>query len=160
MSKPEPKKRQLHFNDFDEMMVEVRSLNENGYVSHGNWTLAQACGHLTMWMGFPIEGFPKQPLLMRMIFGVMKYTIAPGMKRKILANGFKGGMPTAPETVPKPDAITDQQAVEQLQQMVDRAKAHTGELFPSPLFGPQDMEMYTKVNLLHAEHHLGYLEPK
>jgi len=160
MAKPEPQKRQLSFKSMDEMLAEVRSLLEKGYTSNGNWTLAQVCGHLSDWMRFPLDGFPKPPLPLRMIFWVMKKTIAPGMKRKILAEGFKSGMPTAPETVPKPDAMTDQQAVELLQQTVDRTQAYQGELIPSPLFGPMDRETLQKVGLLHAEHHLGYLEPK
>lgn len=159
MAKPEPKKRDLSFDDFDAMIGEVQSLLNSGYVSHGNWTLAQACGHVSDWMRFPMDGFPTAPLPMRAIFWVMKKTIGPGMKRKIMAEGFKGGMPTAPETVPKSDAMTDSQAVAQLQETVDRVKSFSGELIPSPLFGPMDHETHVKVSLLHAAHHLGYLEP-
>ena len=97
---------------------------------------------------------------MRPIFWLMKYTIAPGMKRKILIEGFSGGMPTDPKTVPKPDAMTDQQAIEELQKIVDRVKSHTGELHASPLFGQTDKQMHETVSKLHAEHHLGYFEPK
>ena len=160
MAKPEPKKRQLKFDSLDEMMSEVRSLKENGYVSNGNWTLGQTCGHVANWMTYPLDGFPVPPLPIRAIFWVMKKTVVPGMKRKILAEGFTGGMMTAPESVPKPDELTDQQGVEQLQKIVDRVKEFGGELIPSPLFGPMDKEMHVRVTLLHAEHHLGYLELK
>lgn len=160
MAKPEPKKRPLSFNSFEEMMADVHSLIEHGYVSNGNWTLAQTCGHLSDWMRFPLDGFPVPPLPMRIIFWVMKKTVGPGMKRKILAEGFKGGMPTAPETVPQPDAMTDQQAAKLLQETIDRVQAYNGELHPSPFFGPIDHETHVKVSLLHANHHLGYLEPK
>lgn len=160
MAKPEPNKRTLSFHGFEEMMAEVRLLLEQGYQSNGNWTLAQACGHLADWMRFPMDGFPKPLLPMRMLFWVMKVTIGPGMKRKILAEGFTGGMPTAPETVPEPDAMTDPQAVELLQQTVDRLMAYDGAFLPSPLFGPMDKATVIQVSLLHAEHHLGYLESK
>lgn len=160
MPKPEPKKRQLKFNDFDEMMAEVNMLLEHGYVSQRNWNLSQACGHLSDWIRFPMDGFPVPPLPIKVIMWLMKVTVAPSMARKILANGFSGGMMTAPETVPAPDAATDSEAVKQLQSVVDRAKTFDGELHPSPLFGPTNREKYVKVNLLHAEHHLGYLEPK
>lgn len=158
MTKIEPKKRQLSFANFDEMMAEIRSLDKNGYRSNGKWTLAQTCGHLSDWMRFPMDGFPVPPLPMRMIFWAMKVTVGPGMKRKILAGGFKGGMPTAPETVPQPGAMTDQQGIELLQKTIDRLNAFDGELLPSPLFGPMDKETLIKVSLLHAAHHLGYLE--
>ncbi len=160
MAKPEPDKRSLAFANFEEMMAEVHLLLEGGYRSNGNWSLAQACIHIADWMRFPIDGFPKPPLPMRMLFWVMKMTVGPGMKRKILAEGFTGGMPTAPETVPEPDSLTDSEAVELLQQTVDRLAAHDGDFLPSPLFGSMDEETLTKVSLLHAAHHLGYLEPK
>jgi hypothetical protein len=160
MSKPDEKKRQLKFNDFDEMMAEVRSLQEKGYISNGNWNLSQACGHISDWMRFPLDGFPVPPLPIKAIMWMMKVTVGPGMRRKILSNGFTGGMMTAPETVPKPDAATDQEAADKLQTVIDRVKNFEGELQPSPLFGPMDHETHVKVSLLHAEHHLGYLEPK
>ncbi len=160
MVKSEPKKRQLKFNTLDEMMADVRSLNEHGYLSHGNWTLGQACGHLANWMRYPLDGYPVAPLPIRMIFWVMKKTVVPGMKRKILAEGFKGGMMTAPESVPAQDELTDQQGVDQLQNVVDRLNAFQGELIPSPLFGEVAKPMQIQISLLHAEHHLGYLEPR
>lgn len=158
--KNEPNKRQLKFNDFDALIHEVHFLNEVGYESNGKWTLAQCCGHLADWMRFPIDGFPTPPFFMRPIFWLMKVSMGDRMKENILANGFKGGMPTAPETVPEPDEMTDQQAIDLLQNTINRVNAHQGELLPSPLFGPMDKETLLKVTLLHAEHHLGYLEPR
>ena len=69
-------------------------------------------------------------------------------------------MPTAPETVPKPDEMTDGPGADKLQETVRRVVSYDGELNPSPFFGPMDKEMLIKVSLLHAEHHLGSLEPK
>ena len=160
MAKPEPKKRKQKYADLDAMMSDVRSLLETGYTSHGNWNLGQSAYHVGEWMRFPMDGFPKPPLLIGAMMWVMKYTVAPGMKRKIFAEGFSGGMPTAPETVSQPDSVSDAEAVEQLQKIVDRLSAFEGELIPSPLFGKMDIEMATKVALLHGEHHFGYLEPK
>ncbi len=160
MAKTEPAKRELSFGSFDDVMAEIGSLQANGYISNGNWDLSQCCGHLAEWIRYPVDGFPKPPLPIRMIFWVMKKTVGPGMKRKILAEGFKGGLPTAPDSVPAADAQTDEEAVRHLQATIERVTSHNGPLNPSPLFGPMDMEMLVKVSLLHAEHHLGYLEPK
>ncbi|MFK7766266.1 MAG: DUF1569 domain-containing protein [Mariniblastus sp.] len=159
MSKPEPKKRPLKFDNFDAMMSEVDSLMKNGYNSNGNWTLGQTCGHVALWMQYPIDGFPKPPIFIRMIFSVMRYTVGPGMKKRILRDGFKGGSPTAPESVPDSKIVSDEIGIEQLRQAVNRVENHTGELLASPLFGPMDQATLVKVSLLHAEHHLGYLEP-
>ena len=159
MVKPEPKKRKLKFNDCDTVLSDARSLMEHGYISNGNWTLGQTCCHLAEWMRYPLDGFPQPPIFMRPIFWIMKHTVAPGMKRRIMAEGFKGGMPTAPESVPKPAETSDEQGLVKLQKTINRVQAYDGELVPSPLFGPMDKQMLLKVSLLHAEHHLGYLEP-
>lgn len=160
MAKPEPKKRDLKFADFDALIREIELLRDGGYHCNGNWNLAQTCGHVADWMRYPIDDFPVPPFFMKPIFWMMKVTVGPGMKRNIMANGFKGGMPTAPQSVPEADAMTDAQAVENLQKTIERVKAHGGDFLPSPLFGPMDKETLLKVTLLHAEHHLGYLEPK
>ncbi len=161
MAKTEPQKRQLNYKNFDDMMADVRTLHSGGYSRHGSWTLGQACGHVAEWMRFPLDGFPKPPLPMRGIFWFMRTTgMAKRMANKILAEGFTGGMPTAPDTVPDAEQLTDEQGVERLRQMVERVQAFDGELISSPLFGPMDKETHVKVSLLHAAHHLGYLEPK
>ena len=160
MPQSESKKRQLHYKDFDEMLADVEALQSGGYVRRGNWTLGQACGHVADWMRFPMDGFPKPPLPMRVVFWVMKMTVAPGMKRKILAEGFQGGMPTAPETVPDAEAFSDEQGIAKLRASIDRLNAWDRELIPSPLFGPMDKATLIRVSLLHGEHHFGYLEPE
>ena len=154
------KKRKPKFADFDAMMADVNELAAKGYERSGNWNLGQACSHVADWMRFPMDGFPVPPLPIRMMFWVMKKTVVPGMKRKILAEGFEGGMMTAPETVPKAEEFSDQQGVAKLQEVVDRLKVYNGDLHESPLFGSMDKEMAIKVALLHAEHHFGYLEAK
>lgn len=157
---PEPNKRPLKFQSFDDLFAEIDRLIELGYVSQGNWNLAQTCGHLENWMRYPVDGFPVPPIWLRPIFWMMKVTIGQRMKRKILAEGFKGGVPTAPESVPSLDAQSDQQAASQFRETANRVLAHQGNLNPSPLFGPMDLETLKTVTLLHAEHHLGYLVPK
>ena len=160
MAKPEPKKRKLKYENFDAMMSDVRMLLDNGYISHGNWHLGQATNHVAQWMRFPMDGFPKPPLPIAIMLWVIKHTIMPKMKQKIFAEGFKGGMATAPETVLEPDAVSDSQGVEELQKVVNRLSDFKGDLIPSPLFSKMDLETACKVALLHAEHHFGYLEPK
>jgi hypothetical protein len=159
MAKTEPKKRKLKFAGFTEMLNEIESLSK-GYVSNGNWTLGQTCAHIGEWMRYPLDGFPKPPFFIKPFFWIMKVTMGASMKRKIMAEGFSGGMPTAPQSVPEQDAQTDAEAIEALQKTIARVKAHQGEFIPSPLFGPMDKETLLKVTLLHAEHHLGYLEAK
>lgn len=160
MGKSLPDKRVVKFNELNEIVSEVQSLLDNGYQRKGNWSLGQACGHLAKWMTYPIDGFPVPPIFLRPVFWIMKVTMAKRMKAQIFAEGFKPGMPTAPESVPSEAEFDDQQGVDQLKAAVERLSQFNGELKPSPLFGPMDKATLTKVSLLHAEHHLGYLEPK
>ncbi len=108
-----------------------------------------------------MDGFPTPPWFIRAMFAVLNAVgVSKKLKNSILANGFKPGTPTAPDTVPRPDAVTDQAGVQLLSEVVERIKSHRGVLHPSPLFGDMDRELFIRVTLLHAQHHLGFLEPK
>ncbi|MEM9944297.1 MAG: DUF1569 domain-containing protein [Planctomycetota bacterium] len=159
MPKPEPKKRKLHFETLDAVVAEVEELQNRGYQSHGNWDLAQTAVHLANWLRYPMDGFPVAPIYVRPIFWFMKVTVGPSLKKKILANGFSGGMPTAPESVPEKNQFNDAEGARKLLEIIDRAKNFDGHLHPSPLFGAMEKDVWIKVTLLHSEHHLGYLEP-
>jgi hypothetical protein len=107
-----------------------------------------------------MDGFPKPPLFVRSIFGIMKALgMTEKMKQSILSQGFKPGTPTAPQTVPAADAVEDATGVQQLGKVIDRMRDFDGPLHPSPLFGEMDREMWIKVTLLHAQHHLAFLVP-
>lgn len=160
MTKPTPEKRPLHFETLDDILTEVRSLHETGYTCKGNWNLAQICSHLSDWMRFPLDGYPVSPLPIRIMLWMMRTMAGSKMQQKILTEGFKAGTPTMPETIPEPDAQSDQAALDQLQKTIDRIKHHQGEFQPSPLFGNWDRETMEKINLRHAEHHLGFLVGK
>jgi len=158
VSKKQPV-REIEYASLSEMLADVESMLANGYVSHGNWSLGQASGHVAEWMSYPIDGFPKPPWFMRAIFGVMKATgMCQRMANKILAEGFKPGMPTAPDTVPDSEC-DDREGVAKLRRVVNQTEQFSGELHLSPLFGKIDMATHVRVSLLHAQHHFGYLKP-
>lgn len=159
MPKNEPQKRALKFANFEQLNDDIEMLLSKGYQANGNWNLAQALTHIANWMRYPLDGFPKPPVFIRPIFWLMKVTIGGRIKRQILAEGFKGGTPTAPQSVPTADEKSDREAFEFLKETIDRVKNHNGDFIPSPLFGPMDKETLLTVTRLHAEHHLGYLEP-
>lgn len=154
-----PTKIPLKFDDLDQMLEHAASILNGGYSSRGNWTLGQTCSHIADWARYPIDGFPNPPMFIRAMLWVMKVTVGPGLKRKILAEGFSGGMMTAPESVVDPAAMSDEQGLEKLQSTINRVRSYSGELHPSPLFGEMDHETLTRVTLLHADHHFGYLSP-
>ena len=151
-------KRELKLETLDDIVAEANRLLAAGYTSHGKWNLAQACFHISEWARFPMDGYPKPPWFMRMIFGALgAFGVIERMKNGILQNGFKAGTPTAPQTVVGPNAMNDQEGVAKLTETIERMKSFEGPIHPSPLFGEMDHDTFTKVTLLHAEHHLAFL---
>ena len=153
-------RRELAFDDLDAVIRDVDALAADGYEQVGNWDLAQVCGHLTDWMRYPLDGYPKPPLPIRVMLWGMKVTIGRREMRKMMASGsMQSGRPTFPETVPPPGS--DQAAaVERLRDVAGRFKTHQGKFQPSPLFGDLDRETMTRLQLIHCAHHLSFLVKK
>ena len=154
-------RRKLEFATFDDVIREVQSLQAGGYLATGKWNLAQICGHLAEWLRFPLDGYPKSILPIRLMMWVMRHTTAPGQLRKVLeTKSWPAGTPTIPQTVPGVDAETDAAAVQKLSAAIDRFQKHEGEFQPSPLFGKLDRDRMTQLQLIHCAHHLSFLVPQ
>lgn len=153
-------RRQLQFDNLDEIVRDAESLLEKGYDRVGNWDLAQCCQHLSQWMRFPVEGFPKIPLPLQPLFWAMRKTV--GRKKLLTYIGtkrFPAGKPTMPQTVTSPGGDAAK-AVADLRTSVGRLKAHDRAIVPSPLFGPMSKDEAVQMQLVHCAHHLSFLLPK
>jgi hypothetical protein len=153
-------RRQLRFDTLEDVIRDAEALRAKGYDRVGNWDLAQCCGHLAAWFRYQLDGFPRAPLLLRPVFWLIRTTAGKWMARKMLAGGkMKEGMQTIPQSVPTPggDAAA---AVADLRATIDRWKAHTGALHPSPLFGSMPRDEWVKGHLIHCAHHLSFLVPR
>ena len=153
-------RRELSFPDFDAIERDLALLQAHGYDKAGNWDLAQVCGHLTEWMRFPLDGYPRPGFFVRGMLWMMKVTVGKGMKRKILTTGkMPAGGPTIKETVPAPggDATA---AVAKVKEMMQRFQAHAGEYHSSPLFGFMTRDEHRRLQLVHGAHHLSFLVTK
>lgn len=152
-------RRTLTFATLDEIVDDAEHLLTKGYDRAGNWDLAQAAGHVSEWLRFPIEGFPKVPIFIRPVLWLMRVMGGKGMLEKILRNGFEPGGRTMNETVPAAggDAAA---AVAKLRAMVEKWNQHTGDVFPSPLFGAMTRDTALQLQLRHAAHHMSFLIPK
>jgi hypothetical protein len=159
LSDAKHERRRLSFTSLDEVAADSENLLARGYDKAGNWDLAQVAGHLAEWLRFPIEGFPKPPIFIRPMLWLMKVTAGKKMLAKVLAEGFTPGGHTMPQTVP-PCGGNAAEAVAKLRSAIERWKAHTGEVYPSPLFGAMTKETALQVQLKHAAHHLSFLVPK
>ena len=152
-------RRKLTFASLDEVAADAENLLARGYDRAGNWDLAQVAGHVAEWMRYPLDGFPKAPLLIRPMLWLMKVTTGRKMRDRILAEGFSAGGRTMPETVP-PSGGDAAAAVAKLKEVVARWKAHAGEVYPSPLFGAMTKDTALQLQLKHAAHHLSFLVPR
>lgn len=152
-------RRQLSFASFDEVIRDAENLLAKGYDRAGKWDLAQCCGHLSAWLRYPVEGFPKAPLPIRMMLGVVRPLMGRRMLEKYLREGMPAGKPTMPQSVSAPGR-DDAAAVADLKTAVARFRDHPGEYLPSPLFGQLTRDEAMRVQLAHAAHHLNFLVPR
>lgn len=152
-------RRKLTFASLAEVVVDAENLLAKGYDRTGNWDLAQVCGHLAEWLRFPVEGFPKVPLLLRPLLWMFRVTKGKKILAKILEDGFSPNIRTVPETVPPPGG-DPAAAVAKLRDSVIRYATFDGDRHPSPLFGHLDKDTATRVQLRHCEHHLSFLVPR
>ena len=153
-------RRTLTFDTLDDVVRDAESLLAGGYDKAGNWDLAQVAKHLAEWLRFPVEGFPRMPIFLRPIFWLMRKTI--GRKKflgYIATKSFPAGKPTMPQTVAPPGG-DPAAAVAELKKSVERLKAHTGPIVPSPLFGDMTRDECIRMQLVHAAHHLSFLVPR
>ena len=154
-----PERRKLTFASLDEVAADAENLLARGYDRAGNWDLAQVAGHVAEWLRFPIDGFPKIPLLIRPVMWLMRMAAGKKLLAKTLAEGFGTGGRTMPQTVP-PAGGDAAAAVAKLKDAVAKWKAHAGEVHPSPLFGAMTKDTALRLQLRHAAHHLSFLVPK
>ncbi len=153
-----PTRRTLTFAAIDDIVRDAEHLLAVGYEAAGKWDLAQACGHVAEWLRFGMDGFPTPPLAIRPMFWVLRNTIARRELRKMLASGRMPSGPTVKETIPAPGG-DPAVALAKLRETVERAKAYTGELKPSPFFGVLTRDEWVGLNRVHAAHHLSFLVP-
>lgn len=153
-------RRPLTFDSLDAVVRDAERLLAGGYERAGTWDLAQVARHLAEWMRFPVEGFPKMPAFIRPVFWLVRKTVG---RKKLLGyiatKSFPAGKPTMPETVPPPGGDPTE-AVAALKASVERLKAHTGPIVPSPLFGEMTKDECVQMQLVHAAHHLSFLVPR
>ncbi|MBA4188162.1 MAG: hypothetical protein C0467_09110 [Planctomycetaceae bacterium] len=152
-------RRKLSFATLDEVVADAENLLANGYDRAGNWDLGQVAGHLANWLSYPVEGFPKFPLVFWPILWLMRVTTGKVLLREYLAEGMPSGKPTLRMTVPKSGG-DPKVAVAKLNAAATKFAAHTGPIHPSPLFGAMNKDTAVRLQLRHCEHHLSFLIPK
>jgi hypothetical protein len=148
-------RRHPRFASIDEVLKEVDRLAELDRAGRltclGNWTFGQIIGHLATWAEFNFTPAPLQtPWFIRMILRLRKNRMVngempAGVKIPGVPNGTLGTEPASLDvSLPRYRAV-----LERLRREPPTA--------PSPAFGMLTQTEAIKLNLRHAELHLGFL---
>lgn len=151
-------RRSVRFQSIDDLRAEARRLahadQTDGLTRLGNWTLGQALNHLATWINFAYEGFPsgaKPPLFIRVALRFMR--------KKMLDGGLPAGV-----NIPKVEGgtygvevVSTQEGLARLEHALQRLETEPTR-HPSPAFGAMTKDESIKLNLRHAELHLGFFE--
>ena len=85
---PTVRHRKLAFATLDDVVRDAENLLAVGYDTAGNWDLAQVCSHLTEWLRFPLDGFPKMPVFLRPVFWLFRKTVGKAKRLKYSVEGM------------------------------------------------------------------------
>lgn len=148
----ERQRRKLHFDDFSQVLQDVRQMRDCEHNSAGNWTLAQVCKHLADTIHGSIDGIRLGGhRLRRLLLG-----------RRILAWTIKHGIPSGVTLDPKlnpPANCNFETALGELERAMARYQAHQGPLKPHPIFGRLNRKDWDRLHCFHCAHHLGFIVP-
>ncbi len=145
--------RRLVFKDFSEVLAEVDRLHQYGYQKAGQWNLAQNCDHLSFFFKGCLDGFQfKVPWVFKKVFGKMV------LNRILQSKSMSRGKFTPQKPLPSPD-VNEAEAVARFKDLVERFRIHQGDYHDSPFFGHLTREQWHELNLIHCQHHLGFLIP-
>jgi Protein of unknown function (DUF1569) len=151
-------RRKLTFDSIDQVLAEVDRLVEaerTGRLSQvGNWSLAQALGHLSTWAEYAYAGYPlKTPFFIKWILRSRKQKFIHGpMRAGVKIPGVPGGTLAT-------DPIRLEEGLGRMHRVMARLKSQAPTLV-HPIFGPLSHDEWIAINLRHVELHLGFQVPK
>lgn len=151
--------RSLRFNSIEDVLAEIDRIvaaDQSGRLRcAGNWTAGQTFGHLATWINYGWDGYPfKVPWFIRLILR--------SKVRRMLSDGMPRGV-----RIPKAEAgtygvepLSTEEGAERLRAALRRLRSGDPPRFHSPAFGEMSLEDRVRLNLRHAELHLGFLHPQ
>jgi len=154
-------RRSLRFHSLDDILADlsaIKTTDEQGRLRvTGNWPPGQIMAHSAAWIEYGYDGFPVKPaplpirwfpirwLLRLMLRGNLRQGMKGGVKIPGVASGTTGG-----------DAGSTFQVIERLRTAVERLRSEPAK-FHSPAFGPMSEHDRIRLQLRHAELHLGFI---
>lgn len=148
-------KRSLDFASGDEVIAEIKRLQDVGYVQTKNWNLTQICEHLDVIMTGGMEGFGfRLPRILRAT--VLKWMIGRMLRQRKMPSA-----PTLDRLKPKsPDGLDNSEVIDQCIATIRLASAFDGSMKDYPFLDDMTPETWRQFMWIHAAHHLGFLTPK
>lgn len=151
---PQPRRRRLHFNRFQEVLDEVELLHARPHRQLGNWPLEIIVGHLALGIHGSIDGGTFPVKWYYKLIG--PWIIKPKLLKKFPA-GFQ--LPRVARERLIPQEISYDDALAQLRGAIDRLGRET-QRGVHPVLGRLTVEEWNQFHLRHAELHLGFLVPE
>lgn len=153
-------RRALSFASLDAVVADVENLvqaEEAGRLGAlGNWTIGQACGHISTWIDFALDGYPpevKAPWIVKLL-------VRP-LKGKLLSGKMPAGVRITkfPEGTLGTQRLAPREGLERLRKSCSRLKVEAPRNL-NPIFGALTHEEWIKMNVGHANLHLSFFVVK
>ncbi len=153
------KRREVRYESLDDALADMHRLaaiERDGKLEVlGNWSLGQAIGHVATWAEFAYMPcpLPRPPLFVRVMM--------PLLKNRFLNKGLPAGVsiPRVEGGTLGTEPIPTSAAIEKFATVADRLKREAPTQ-PSPAFGRMTQAECIKLQLRHAELHLGFFQKK
>ncbi len=149
-------RRKLRFETIEAALAEARrvaALEEAGQAEClGNWTVGQILNHVGAWAEFAYAPNPiKAPWFVKVV--------ARMMKGRFLNKGLPAGgrIPRVPGGTLATERVGAAEGLARMERAFTRLEREVPTQ-PSPVFGKMTQEEAIKLNLRHAELHLGFIK--
>lgn len=158
MPAPRTQHRELHFANVADCLRELERIeaahDAGALVTTGNWTAGENLSHLAAWIEYGYDGYPikSPPFFVRWMLKrglkrmLAKGKMSPGVKIPGIAGGTVGQ-----------EQMETKAALERFRAALARMQSEP-TIHHSPAFGKLSDEDRIKLNLVHAQLHLGFLD--
>lgn len=150
--------RELRFATVSELFAELDQIeaahNDGSLKTTGNWTEGQILAHLSAWIEYAYDGFPIKapPFFVRWI---LKFVLKGMLKKGVMKAGVS--IPGVEDGTFGQEEVEFGVAMERYRAALSRMQSEPA-IHNSPAFGKVTDEVRIKVNLMHAQLHLGFME--
>lgn len=153
-------RRKLRFESVGDLLAELERIEAAWKAGElrvlGNWTPSQILAHIAAWIEYGWSGYPLKPppFFVAWILRLMlKKYLRDGMPAGVRIPKVEGG------TIGQDDGPFDE-ALARLRRALERLQRGDPAQYPSPAFGKMTEADRIRLNLRHAELHLGFLDPQ